>query len=504
VLFSGILLGPSLGVGQLLYRDFIAVPNPSLTARTLGFDGSAPRAVPLDAVMALLAPVVPTWVQQQIMLVATLVLAGVGTAVLLRRRGVVAATVGAAVATWSPYAAERLLLGQAPTLLAWSTLPWIVLAVRSHRPLGHRLGLTALAAAPAALTPFGGVLAAATAVGAAYSRRADLREYLSMASLAILWCLPWLVPALGGRTDVGDRDGAFAFAVSLRPPIGVDDLTNVLGGGGVWATSAALSSREQGWALTASVGILVLAAMGVAQVAGRDRVALAAVALGVPLLVLALASPPGLAVWGWAQTVPGVALVRDTHRLLGLSWFAVAVLAGLGAGRASRRLRALTGPAGPVSLAAAVVSLCVLTAPDAANRLRAAYEPVSLPAAFEEVVRSVGAERALVLPWQPMRQVAWVGEHPFLDPLPLALEGDVVSAHDLVVERDGRLLEVGNADPAEAAAWSRGDVDPEVLRGLGVARVVVWKDTPGPGFVPGPGLDRLLDTPEFAVWLVTN
>jgi hypothetical protein len=497
-LFTGVLLGPSLGVGHLLYRDFIAVPVPTLTARTMGFDGPAPRAVPLDAVTALLAPVVPTWVQQQVMLVATLVLAGVGTAVLLRRRGVVAASAGAAVATWSPYAAERLLLGQAPTLLAWSMLPWIVLAVRNGRPLRHRLGLTALAAAPAALTPFGGVLAAATALGTAYSRRASLREQLSLVTLALLWCLPWLVPALGGRTDAGDRDGAIAFAASLRGPT---DVIDILGGGGVWAPSAALASRDQGWALTATVGILVLAGTGLTRVAGRDRVVLTALALGLPLLVVALASPPGLAVWAWAQSVPGVALLRDTHRLLALSWFAVALLTGLGAERVATRLSALAGRAG---LVAAVVSLCVLTAPDSANRLHAAYEPVSFPASLDQVAAAVSTERTLVLPWQPMRQVGWVGGHPFLDPLPLALEGDVISAHDLVVERDGRIMQVGDADPAEAEAWSRGEVDPEVLRALGVMRVVVWKDTPGAALIPRPELDPLLETPEFAVWAVTN
>ena len=44
------LLWPSWGSGQLLYRDFVAVPNPVWSARVLGADGSAPRAVPLDFV----------------------------------------------------------------------------------------------------------------------------------------------------------------------------------------------------------------------------------------------------------------------------------------------------------------------------------------------------------------------------------------------------------------------------------------------------------------------
>lgn len=500
VLFTGVLVGRSLGVGQLLYRDFISVPEPSLTARTMGFDGPAPRAVPLDAVTALLAPLVPTWVQQQVMLVATLLLAGVGTAVVLRRRGTVAAVAGAGVATWSPYAVERLLLGQPPTLLAWSAIPWIVLAVRSPRRLRSRLALTFLAALPAALTPVGGVVAAGTALGAAFSRRAPLREHAALGGLAVAWSLPWLAPALGGRADAGDADGARAFAVMLRGPAGFVD---VLGGGGAWAASAALASRDEVWALAATAGILALAATGLTRVTGRDRTILGGLGFALPVVVMVLATPPGLAAWASAQSVPGLALLRDTHRLLALSWFAVAVLAGLGTERLAARLRPWA-PAAPLGLTAGVLSLCVLSAPDSANRLHAAYDPVRLPASIEQAVRAAGAERTLLLPWQPMRHVAWVGDEPFLDPLPLALEGPVVSARDLFVQRDTHLLRIGSADPVEAAAWTRGVVDPEVLRRLGIARVVVWKGTPGAPFVPGPGLTRLLETTEFDVWGVTN
>jgi hypothetical protein len=120
------LLWPSWGSGQLLYRDFVAVPNPVWSARVIGADGSAPRAVPLDFVTTLLAQVLPSGVQQQVMLSATLLLAGGGVTMLLRRFGWVATVTAATLASWSPYAGERLLLGQPPTLLAWSMLPWLV------------------------------------------------------------------------------------------------------------------------------------------------------------------------------------------------------------------------------------------------------------------------------------------------------------------------------------------------------------------------------------------
>ena len=77
----------SLGRGLYLYRDFVTVPDPALNAAAWGGGGQAPRSVPLDAVVAALAPVVPPGTQQQVMLVASVFLAGLGTAVLLRRHG---------------------------------------------------------------------------------------------------------------------------------------------------------------------------------------------------------------------------------------------------------------------------------------------------------------------------------------------------------------------------------------------------------------------------------
>ena len=68
VVLTAVLVWPALGRGQLLYRDFVSVPDPSVTARTLGLDGPAPRAVPLDLVIALLDPVVPSGLQQQLIL----------------------------------------------------------------------------------------------------------------------------------------------------------------------------------------------------------------------------------------------------------------------------------------------------------------------------------------------------------------------------------------------------------------------------------------------------
>ena len=502
VCLTAILLGRSVGEGHLLYRDFIAVPDPAFSARTWGLDAVAPRAVPLDAVTTSIAMVVPTWLQQQVMLVCTLLLAGLGMTVLLRRRGAPATMTGAAIATWSPYAGERLLLGQPPTLLAWSMMPWLVLAVRARGSRARWLTLIALAAAPAALTPFGGTIAAVLVLGVALlerGRQRSGRDLAALTLLAVAWCLPWLIPAMSGRVEAGQAGGARAFAIELSGPL---DVVNVLGGGGVWAAGARLASRG-GVALLATAAVLALSVLGIGQLRGSHRVALACMLLLPPALAMVLTVDGVNHAWANLQSVPGVGLFRDTHRLLGLSWFAAAILSGIGMSHLVERAT-IGGGLAAAGLTAAGVALAPLSAPELPSRLAAAYDPVAYPPSFADVVETVGRDPVLILPWNPQRQVVWAGAYPFLDPLPLALPGRVLASHDLVVQRDGQRIPVGNSDPRQAAGWTKGRIDPDELERLGITRIVMWKGTP-------PGVDptvtrgswiRLLDTAEFAVWAV--
>jgi hypothetical protein len=512
VALTALLLWPAVGRGQLLYRDFVSVPEPSLTARTLGLDGPAPRAVPLDLVIALLDPVLPSGLVQLLLLAATLLLAGVGVTVLLRRWGPVATVVGAALATWSPYAVERLLLGQPPTLLAVGALPWIVVVAREAPTRRRWLVLTVVAALPAALTPVGGLTAAAAALVAAVAfRRAPLRDLAVVAVLALLWCSPWLVAVIAGHTDTGQSDGAQAFAVRAE---GVHGVLDVLTGGGVWSAGATPASRLRWWPLVVGCLTLGLAVVGATGLRRQRRLAFTCL-VAPPVVALVLATPSGLAVMAAAQSGPGVALMRDTHRWVGISAMTVAVLAPLGllalvqrAGashRAShRRPRRGLGVAVALSAGALGVSLAVLAVPDAAARLHTAYRPVTFPTSWQRVVAAVGERHALVLPWQPMRSVGWAGPEPFLDPLPLALRGPVTVARDLLVVRDGRLLRVGAADPEASPSWARGELDAAQLRRLGIEAVIEWLGTPGRLPVTHAGLVEVLRDDGFVVWTVSD
>ena len=499
----------SWGHGWLLYRDFVAVPDPVLGPQSLGVSGAAARAVPLDAVTTALAVVVPTAVQQKLMLLAALVLAGVGVAVLLRRHGVAATTCGAALAVWNPYVAERLLVGQPPTLLAYSMAPWIVVAVRHRTTAPRRLALVVLAALPAALTPFGGLAAAAVALGASAAtpgRRS--KGWLTGVGLAALgWCLPWLVAAALGPPAVADRDGAAAFAVGADSALGT--VGSVLMLGGVWAPGARPPSRSDLLPVVASLALLLLAGAGVVALVRRGRVR-SAIQLGLLYvgpagLVLMLSTGPGLAVLAALQALPGVAIFRDTHRLLGLSALACALAAGLAVAAATDWAATRRPAAAPrVAVVLGVLSLTVLAVPDLPGVVGRSYHPVDYPPSWERVVSAVdevpGDGAVLVLPWQPLRNPSWAGGQAFLDPLPRALDRDVRSSFDLTVVRDGQTLTVDGGDPPEAAQWVAGALDPQVLDRLGITVVVEWRGTVGRLPQAHPGLRLVLRTPEFTVW----
>ena len=512
VALTALLTWGAMAPGYLLYRDFVTVPAPVLNAAALGA-GGAPRSVPLDVVTALTTWLVPSWLVQKILLVAPLLLAGSGVSFLLRHRGFAATIVGSVLAVWNPYVAERLLLGQPPTLLGYAMIPWLIAAVRSQRSRGWRIALVALAALPAALTPVGGVMALLTVIIAAASL-AKGRRVADAALLALpvfLFCVPWIVTGLGDPTRGATPSGATAFAVAADSPAGL--IGSVLTLGGVWAPGASLASRATVTTLLAEL-VLVVVAICAWWILRRDSrlrrpadLALAAYALVV--LAVLLVAGPALPWWRSLQTVPGVAILRDTHRLVGFAAMSVSLLGGIAAAQVVSARSGLRGPRGWLPSFAAVLALVgvgLLSAPDLAARLHTELHPVSFPGQWAQVVAAVdgspGDGSVLILPWQPFRQTRWAGPQPFLDPLPRALGTGVVSARDLLVTRGGRDLWVGGEDPPQAEQWRRGRVDGAELRRIGVGWLVEWLDSSGELPTGHQGLTKVLDGPHWRVWRV--
>jgi hypothetical protein len=126
-----------------------------------------------------------------------------------------------------------------------------------------------------------------------------------------------------------------------------------------------------------------------------------------------------------------------------------------------------------------------------------------MPADWDQTVRAAASAArggtVAVLPWQPFRSVSWAGRQAFLDPLPRALSGRVLTAHELTVVRDGRPITVDD-DPVALTPWRTGQLDGAGLRARGVTVVVVWKGTPGPVPLIPHGLRVVRESANFAVW----
>ncbi|GGK52954.1 hypothetical protein [Nocardia camponoti] len=140
-LLTALIVGPLAGSGYLLLRDAVSTPRSYLTDSALGLGGAAPRAVPQDALIALVSPVIDGGVLVKAILIVALWSAGYGAAVLARQllaAPISMQLVAATVALWNPYVAERLLQGHWSLFAGYAALPWTAIAAthirRAHRP----------------------------------------------------------------------------------------------------------------------------------------------------------------------------------------------------------------------------------------------------------------------------------------------------------------------------------------------------------------------------------
>ena len=510
-LLAVVLLWPLHRSGYPLGRDMVFTPRPALSWTALGLGTGEPRAVPVDALVALGSAILGGAALSRIALVVPLLLAGTGAAALAGRGGLVAAS----VAIWNPYVVERLGMGDWALLWAYGALPWIVRAARRARA-GGAVGPLLLWVALASITPTGGligaVVAAVVAAGGLLRRPAVLLAGLLAVQLA------WLVPgAVAVARSTSDPAGVTAFASRAEHAGGT--LLTLLGGGGSWNAATVPGSRAgwTAWLWLAVLGAAVLLgwrpaghAVGVAT---RSRLAgLAAASL---LLAAASSLPGGAAAVRWAvRVIPGAGIVRDAQKWL-MPWLLLAaVLAGGAAARLARRAAApgttargttargtaargtaargdgARGTAargdgarwgvarGAVLLGAAVLPLLCL--PDAAATLRPVLRPVHYPPDWDwarAATRQGGA--VLVLPFQPYRRVAWAPGRPVLDPAPRLLAGDVVVSDRLTV---GTRTLAGEDPRVAAAARALTGPPPQLpvaLARRGIGWVLVERGTPG-------------------------
>ena len=425
-----LLLGPALGPGYLLTYDMVWVPDLALRSDFLGLGSALPRAVPSDAVVAVLDEVLPGMLLQKVVLLGALVLGGLGAA-RLAGRSTVARLVAVSVYVWSPYVVERLWIGHWPLLLCWAVLPWLVaegVRLRTDPRIGAALPFLLLAGS---LSANAGLMAAATLLAVGATRATAPR----LLALVVAANAPWVVAGLLHLDTATSSAAGAVFGLDAEGPLPAPLAALTLGG--IWNAEVVPSSRELlvlPLVLTLAYAALALAgARPLARRLGRrTTTALAALwVAGYAVAVLSWADPDAV---GWlAGHVPGGGLLRDGTRSLALCAPLTAALVAAGAEWCAHRApRILVGAAG------ALLPLAFL--PDAAWGIGGELEPADYPAEWASARAALGDGNAdlLVLPFTSYRAPAWNHGRKVLDPLPRYLRPDYVVNDQLAV--DGRVI----------------------------------------------------------------
>ncbi|WP_435873829.1 hypothetical protein [Nocardia fluminea] len=538
-LLTMLIVGPLAGSGYLLLRDAVSTPRSFLTDSALGVGAAAPRAVPQDAVLAVLSPVIDGGILVKAILIVALWSAGYGAAVLARRfvsASTGAQLVAATLALWNPYVAERLLQGHWSLLAGYAALPWTALAAarirtatsgtesgegaaaeRRFGSAGSFGGWAALTAsfAAAGLTPTGSLLAAV--IGLALVGR---RALVPAVALWIVTCAPWLTAtALGSGAEPSDPAGVSAFAARAEPWLGT--LGSLAGLGGIWNGEAVPAGRTTPLALIGTLILLGIVASGVRAVwaigrDGRTLLVIAAVAIVLPALG---ATSVGLAAGEWLVVhVPGAGLLRDTQKYVALAMPAYALCAAAACRTvtvAARRILSRDAHASPGTLPAPepqspphaagqppveapvtteneaegqtgtrpaailFIFLLILPLADLAWGVGGAMRPVHYPAGWQQVVDHIDAPGDVaVLPAGMFRRFPYSGTAPVLDPAPRILPNDVLQTGELRV-RGYAVTGEGNRARTVEEALLRGAPATD-LAALGVGWILLEHTTPGP------------------------
>ncbi len=473
-----LLLWPQRLAGYGLGHDMVFTPRQPLSWGSVGLGSSSPRAVPVDAVVALLSKVLDGAIVGRVALVIPLLAAGIGAAELVGRERLLGALAASGFAIWNPFVIERLAVGQWALLWAYGALPWIVRYATRFRSGNSGGWAILLWVAAASITPTGGGIAVVVgAVLAAPTNRDGWRRFMVAGAGMLALQLPWVLPSIVDSAQAtSDPGGVAAFAARSEHAGGV--VMSLFGTGGIWDAEVVPASRNGPLAFAGLALIIVVAVLGwprLVQTLGTTTAARLAWCAAGGFVLAAAASVPGLsAVMRWiVRTVPGAGLLRDAQKWIMPYTLLVVLLVGA----AIARLAVLA--AWRIAVAAVALAGPLVLLPDATRTLRPTMQPVHYPADWSWARKAVGhGGDVAVVPFQSYRRFAWAPGRTVLDPAPRLLPGDVVVSDQLAVS--GRVLQ-GEDDRARrvGAALNSGPALARNLAATGIGWVLVEHGTPG-------------------------
>jgi hypothetical protein len=546
-----LVLGPAILPGFVLTYDMVFTPRQSMLPAWLGLDGGLPRAVPQDAIVSLATILVDGAWLQKFVLIATLLVIGVGAA-RLAERGIMSLAVPSGVpegtqemsasltifgmrpqlwatsagllaatfAMWNPYVAQRLIQGHWSLLLAYGVAFWALRAVMDLRRQGVGARRVVILLGVAAITPFGGLLVLLLVVPAVLfpGGYQTIKQRIGIAAGGLIMNLPWLIPSVvHPLSRFSDPQGTEVFSLRAEGPWG--PWVTALGGGGIWNAEVVLTSR--GWWTAAVFAVLAtgFAILGwrtlksVAPSSGWDAgvsVWLLTCAIVGFVLAVVPAVAPEVGVW-IGQSVPGGGLVRDSSKLLApwvmtVSVFASIAVVRIAAGWHSRHRDR--------SLSAALIALALVSPmavmPDFAWGAQGRLAAVEYPPEWQELRNYLARQPApgdvLALPWSAFRQYEFNARRTVLDPLPRWLTRSTVTNDELLIARDDDIVAIVGDDPrsqAVSAALSSSTPLSEVLPELGIGWVVL-ETGQRPEVLEQTlnGLDAVFEAGDFVVYKV--
>ncbi|MEO6606403.1 MAG: hypothetical protein ABIN55_12370 [Aeromicrobium sp.] len=466
------ICAPLFARGYVLTYDMVWVPHLDLHRSELwGLDSALPRAVPSDALVALLGGVLPSMLVQKLVLFGALVGIGLGADQLVRQRPLPARLAAVTFAVWNPLVAERLLLGQWPLLIAYAGLFWLLAAL--CREDGPRWGVVTIALAATALTPVTGVMGVLVGVVAAWRRGA-----IRVGIIAVSLNLPWIVASLL-QPDPGRSDPAAVAAFDLQGEGSLGRVGSALTLGGIWNSDVVPTSRTLGIAVLFAVltGLVVAVGM-VVLFRGERRLAVVLTVIGTIGVAVALS--------GWlfpdlvqrvVEDVPGGGIIRDGTRWLVL--LAPLEVVALGAGVCALVESSWASWKIPAALLVAVLPVAAL--PDLAWGGGGALRAVSYPAEWSEARDAISDSTVpgdlVSLPFSAYRAPRWNEGRTVIDPAGRYFDRTTVTNDELNV---GRLTIAGEDPRAVSVRKALASSDPLLrLAQVGIGLAVVDTEAPG-------------------------